>query len=293
MSDRRCLYGLVWLALLLAPGCKVLDAPAAGKSPLQTAKPSHDSVGLEIFFARFPADGKNGSPDVWQAVDEQQLSGELRRRLAQNGFRAGIVSSPLPEQLSDILKISEKPAVDPSESKADLLAEPAVTKRLLQIRTGHRGEIIASKLYDELPLLARDSGQVCGRTYRKADCRFALKATPGVDNELQLELVPEVQYGDAQLRQVVGEGTLRLEPGRPRKCFPELAARFVLRPGQMLLFASTPDTPGSLGHYFFTDDAGEQRTRRLLMIRLAQAGEDELFSAGDPRKVPSAELTAE
>lgn len=277
MSVRRCLYVLICVALASALGCKLVERHAVGKSPLQAAKPSSDSVGLEIFFARLPT-AQAEQPDVWQAVDEQQLATDVRARLAQNGFRAGIVSSPLPKQLCDLLKIAERPASKEIPSKANLTDDPEVTLRLLQTRSGHRGEIIASKMYAELPVLSREHGQVRGRTYRQADCRFSLVATRAPNNYVELELSPEVQHGDPQLRKVVGDGTLRLEPGRPRQCFDDLKARMSLCPGQMLVFASRPDMPGSLGHYFFTDAGGEKPTRKILLIRLAQAGDDELFT---------------
>ena len=286
MGMRPWSYLLCCLALLSAPGCRLFDEPPSVKSPLQAAKPSSDSVGLEIFFAQLPSAVQAKRTDFWQEVDEQQLPSELRKSLAQNGFRAGVVSCPLSEQLCDILKLSETAVNKPRESKPDLLCEPAVTKRLLQTRAGHRGEIIASSVYEDLPLLSRENGQVRGRTYHKAECRFALKAAPASGNLIQLELLPEVQHGDQQLRKVIGEGTVRLEPGRPRITFEQLMTRVNLGPGQVLVLGSMPDMPGSLGHYFFTDAIGGKPTRKILLIRLAQAAEDELFSGG--QQVPHA-----
>ena len=269
---------IVALAALTSSGCKLLDESEAAKSPLSKAESSPDSVALEIFFARRGADHKGADEDLWKQVDEQTLPADVRRRLADNGFRVGVVGAPWPSELTSLLKLSDKPLDEQHKDKIDVKAEPSVTKRLLQARPAQPGELIASSLYDELPLLANENGSVGGRVYHKAQGVFTLKTFPEPNGTVRLELVPELQYGEPRLRRIVSEGMIRMEPGRDKKTFDELTINAQLAPGQMLVLTSRPERTGSVGHKFFSEQASEQRIQKLIIIRLAQAGADPLFA---------------
>ena len=83
-----------------------------GKSPLVPASMSPDSVVLEMFFVRFPFGDPAVNEKLWEEIDEQQFPPELRERLARNGFRAGLVSGQMPDELSKLMQLSDKPAPD-------------------------------------------------------------------------------------------------------------------------------------------------------------------------------------
>ncbi len=148
--------------------------------------------------------------------------------------------------------------------------EPRVVRRYLQLRYGKRSEIIASDVYDELPVLTCEAGGVCGHTYPKAQGLLALKAAPEADGQVRLDLVPEVHYGEPRQR-YVGEGAaLVLQAGQARKAFDDLTITAVLPPGHMLLIGSLDSRPGTLGHQFFTCKSNGRLEQKLLLIRLAQ-----------------------
>ena len=154
------------------------------------------------------------------------MPNDLRRRLAENGFRAGLISVQPPEVLSKLMELKNKPAPTPGKATelkiADMDQEPRVVRRYLQLRCGKRSEIVASDVYDELPVLTREAGGVCGHTYPKAQGLLALKAEAEADGRVRLELVPEVHYGEPRQR-YVGEGAaLILQAGRAQKAFDEL-----------------------------------------------------------------------
>ena len=273
-----CVLVIVALVALASCGCRLLDEEAAGKSLLSKAESSPDSMALEIFFARSGPERKSIDEDLWKQIDEQAVPADVRRRLADNGFRVGVVGAPWPSELTSLLKLSDKPLDEQHKDKVDIKAEPSVTKRLLQARPGQPGELIASALYDELPLLANENGAVGGRVYHKAQGVFVLKAFPEPSGGVRFELVPELQYGEARLRRVISEGMIRMEPGRDKKTFDELKISAALTPGQMLVLTSQPERTGSVGHKFFNDQTGGQKVQKLIIIRLAQAGPDPLFA---------------
>src|SRR5688500_1524889 len=93
------------VAIFVAGGCRLFtqDVELLGKSPLRPAQPSPDSITMEIIWARFPADDPQLNSAAWQEIDETQLSPTVRRELASNGFRAGVISGTLPDAIARAL----------------------------------------------------------------------------------------------------------------------------------------------------------------------------------------------
>jgi hypothetical protein len=249
---------------------------------------SSDSVVLDMFFIRFPFGDPAVNEKLWEEIDEQQFAPELRARLAQNGFRVGLLSGPMPSELSKLLQLSSKPApadqVDGAAKTENLEAEPRVVQRHLQLRTGLRTEIVASGLYPQLPVLMCESGQLCGQTYSQAQGLFALKSFPQPDGRVRLELVPELHHDQPRQRWDGSQGVLHLETGRPRRTFDDMTLSANLAPGAMLVLSSLPNRPGSLGHHFFTENENRLE-QKLLVIRLSQTQHDGLFTPPEPLKL--------
>jgi hypothetical protein len=267
------------VAVLAAPGCRLLDAQPKGKSPLSPLQASEESVALEIYFARFDYGYPPFAEKLWEAVDEQVLPADVRRELARNGFRAGIVGSQVPVELARLLTLTDVPQPKRQGTTVDLEKEPAVKLRLLEVRSGRRGEIIASPVYDHLPLLMREGEKVQGKTYDRADGRFGLTATRHVDGRVGLDLLPELHYGKTEQKWLPVDGVFHLVSSQRKKVFEHMQLRIDLSPGQMLVLTCRPDHPGSLGHYYFTEPVGDEGlAQRLVIVRLARAGSDHSFS---------------
>jgi hypothetical protein len=280
--------GLLPVVWVLA-GCATPEPK--GKSPLLPAQMSSDSVVLEIFRAHFPFGDPLGNEQLWQEVDEQHFSQESRQRLGRNGFRLGLVGGQPPEALSELLELEDKPPRTGQANQIDVAemdCQPLVERRHMQLRSGRRGEIVTSAVYDQLPVLLSESGELFGETYAKAQTLLAVKAFPLSDGRVRVELVPELYHDESRQTWVAGQGTFRLEAGRPRQAFDELGFSAVLSPGSMLLVSSLPNRPGSLGHHFFTHDDGQPQ-QKLLVVRLAQTQHDDLFA---PSEVEPPEETA-
>jgi len=278
----RCvprLPGLFWPLMLAALcSCAPLHRPV-GKSPLVQPQMSPDSVVLDIIFSRFPFGDERANQSLWKEVDEQQFSTELRGRLAECGFRVGVVSGQVPRELSQLLELSDNPqtGIEQSVPVEDLDSAPNVVPRHVQCRPGKRIEVAASNIYDELPVLTRESG-LCGKTYAKAQGMLAIKSYPEPDGRVRVELVPELHYGDQRQRWVGGQGTFRMEAGRERRVFDDLKMSATLAPGEMLLLSSLDCRKGSIGHSFFTDDSSGKLEQKLVVIRLSQTQHDGVFA---------------
>ena len=89
MTPWRYLVVLICFAAV-APGCRLLDEPAAGKPLLTGARSSPDSVALEVFFARFPFKSPLVNESLWKEVDEQAIPSEVRKaKLWHGGLECG------------------------------------------------------------------------------------------------------------------------------------------------------------------------------------------------------------
>jgi len=259
--------------------CTVVQSK--GRSPLAPAHLPPDSVVLDIFFVRFPFGDEEANGRLWEEIDEQHFPTEVRRRLAGHGFRVGLVGGQVPVTLSRMLELTDKPPPTDGTAETSLRAmesEPAVVSRHLQVRAGRRSEIVASGVYEELPVVMCESGALCGKSYPKAQGLFTLKAFPEPDGRVRLELVPELHYGEPRQRYVPTRGGFRVETGKDRRVFDELAVSARLNPGHMIVMSSLACRPGSLGHHFFTQETAGQQQQKLLVIRLSQTQHDDMFA---------------
>lgn len=277
-SQRRIRIGLGLLLLLQVSGCaQWTKRPRLVESPLRPASASDDSVTLEIFYARFPQGDEELNGPLWKSVDEQQLPFAVRRELQRNGFRAGLLSGQLPASLTRLLKITDTAPTDPEQLPAvSLEEEPSVRRRLLQLRCGHRGEILASSVHDQLDVLLYENGQVRGRTYRSAQGLFGVQARLAGDGRVNVLFSPELHYGEPR-RQLSGrDGIMHIEMSRAREIFPQLSFEALLAPGQMLIMTSLPDHPG-LGHCFLDEASARGKEQKMLVVRLMQTPPAELY----------------
>jgi hypothetical protein len=276
---------IVLLAVLALAGC---NTPLhKGKSLLMPAQMTPDSVALDLFFVRYPYGDATVNEKLWEEIDEQHFSPELRERLARSGFRIGLVSGQMPMEMSKLLELSDKPAVGDTSAEtkvADLEVQPRVQRQHLQLRSNQPGTIVASEIYPELPVLMTESGQLCCQTYSQAQGMFDVKSFPQPDGWVRLELVPGLYHGQPRQRWITGQGMAHLETGRPKQPFDDLKFSADLAPGAMLVLGSLPNRQGSLGHYFFTEKE-ERLEQKLLIVRLSQTQHDGLFNPPEAIKL--------
>lgn len=279
--------GLFSLAVLAVLGCAPLHPE--GKSPLVPARMSPDSVVLDIFFARFPQGQEDLNGPLWNEIDEQHFPTEVRRRLAENGFRVGMVGDRLPDKLVELLELKGQLPTGgaPGETVVtNLESEPHVVRRHLQLRADQRSEIITTEIYETLPVLTCDAGEVSGRPYSRAQGLFVVKSYPDRDGRVRLELTPELQFGEERQRFSGRYGAFKLEAGRDREDFDKLAISATLAPGNMIVMSSLPERSGSLGCHFFRHQTSGKTEQKLMVIRLSQTQHDDLFNPKDEEALP-------
>ena len=288
------------LLACLVSGCRLFpgkepfgQGQGKGNSPLRPAQASPDSVAMEIIWARFPTNDPLLANNAWRDIDEAQIEPAVRRELANNGFRAGVISGSMPPEIAKVLHQGEStPDDSPTENSttksdastklqnAELLAEPLIHGRTRQVRRNQRTEIQASEVYPTLPLLVSGGTELGGHTYYDAQAIYALRVNPQPDRSASVELTPELHFGQPRFRWRTGtdDGLLRQASLREQVVFDRLRVSVKLAPGEMLVLMSLPDAGSSLGHYFHTAESADGIREKLILIRLAEVPTSDTFA---------------
>jgi hypothetical protein len=289
---RRCVMktliysSAAWCALVgLTTGCRMFSQTelAKGHSPLRPAQASPDSVAMQLIWARYPAQD-HSIDDAWREIDETQIEPSVRRELADNGLRAGVIGATMiPDAIERVMHRGEsRPRGEKAPASNDpssLAAEPVVHGRVQQLRRNQRSEIQASEVYPTLPLLVRGGSELGGHTYSDAQAIYALRVDPQPDRTTLVELTPELHFGQPHLNYTGEEGVLRQVLTRDREVFERLRISVKLAPGEMLVLMSLPDAGRSLGHYFHTVDSADGCRQKLILIRVAEVPNSDTFAA--------------
>lgn len=258
---------------LLVGGCAPVIDKAA--SPLAPLRPAPESVALEIVSLRFKQGDEALNAQLWEQIDEQQLPIEVRRRLAANGFRVGVISGALPLELEEALKLREQlPQDGEPRPVSDVDERLDVRQNMRWIEAGRRMDLIVTgeeERHAELSVLTRDGqGQVRGRTYEQVMGLLSVKAFLAGDGRARLEVTPELEHGNPEKRFTASDGMLKVEFGAPHEVFDELKFDVTLAAGELLVVAGQPDKPGSLGYQYFSENGSGPSRQKLMLIRLSQ-----------------------
>jgi hypothetical protein len=283
-----CLRGwpLVAAAVIAAGGCLAAggrrDADAR-ESPRVTLGGDGQStsatrtIPLELSFIRHDPHDEMLRDELWLHVDEQALPADLRRRLAANGLRAGVVGSHLPPHLAARFAADAGPP-----AAAPLATDAAVSRRLMRLLPGRRGEILTASGIPELVLLEQTGGAVRGGTYRDASPLFAVEARPAANGRVHLEVTPEIRHGPVEKSWVGEDGMFRLEAGQRRHALDDLRFSITLPPRGMLLLGCGGDGTATAGDCLLRDGGtGDAAAVRLLAIRPLADTIDPLFATDE------------
>ena len=233
-----------------------------------------DTVSVEIFVIRLAPHQHELLQQLWQEVDEQSLPPQLRRELFDEGFRVGILGSLLSPALAQLLNISAEGRVDipwgemQEMSAAEAAREPTSVRNVRNLLPEDRALV---KVFDtslpEHSLFWLENEMVCSQTFTNALGILCVSAAANKDGSAQIHIVPELEYGVAELRLRVVAAMIIQDPNRPRHSFESLSISQRLLPGQWLIMGTTtPDAAGAGKAFFVRRNSGLEQ--RLVAIRL-------------------------
>ncbi len=246
---------------------------------LPLPKLAPDNVVFEVTFVRIPEEQADFADRFWQEADEAVLTPELRRRLLANGFRCGLIGSPIPAALQEVM--DQQPVSEPGTGiqTTDPGREVVVRTHRLRSRQGYPGKIVVrSNPVEKLAALTyHDDGRISGESLEQAQFFFSLTSYPQGDGQVKLELTPTIEYGQPQSRFKGENGAWMVDnTSRNMKVFDDMKIDAMLTPGGAVAVACSGAHRG-LGDQFMGADPVEKLPRLLLVVRLQQTQMDDRF----------------
>lgn len=280
----------------LTGGCfrPVFDGGTPSTLSLPLPPMPSDAVAIEVCTFLLPESELAAAEACWGEIDEQNLPAELRRRLAANGLRCGLIGGQVPAAWQKLLATSpagEKPppAAQPGQEATTRVDNgPANEIRLMQIRGGRPTEILTTPVRPQITLLERVNDSLRGARLTQAQGVLVTRVFPQGDGRARLEIVPEVQHGEPKQRFVGKDGVFQMENARDRRRFEDLRMEMVLAPGQTLAIGSSSESKG-VGDALFRERE-QNPGRKVVLIRLAQTQYDDLFA---PERVSAPVATSQ
>ena len=296
------LSSLLPVALLAAAGCvstPMIDAllpermpTTAGEFGGAAKRPVAQTLPLEVFFLRCEQ-AHAGHDELWDRVDEQVIDESVRRRLAANGLRAGILLGQLPEPILAAIEppVSAGPGgPQPLANAAD--ANPPVVRRVLRLLPGRESELVALKLIPNLVVLEQEEDGLRGGNYTDAVPHFTLKAWPAADGRVRVDLVPVIRHGPME-RSFVGEdGVFRVETSQRKRVLDPLRCEVTVPADGLLIVGPAGDPGASVGDALFRPRTQGRAETRLLALRPLAPGVDPMFISKPATDAPGSAIDA-
>jgi hypothetical protein len=284
---------LLWLiGIIPVIGCAQWSTPpATDLTNLPLPKLAPDSVVLEVTFVRIPEEKLDFETRFWPEADESALDVELRRRLAANGFRAGVVRTPPPPVLQELFDSQSVPNGADGTTTLSGGSEIAVRAHRLRSRAGQPSKVIVrgTTVPKMAALVSDESGRIRGESLDQAQAFFTVTSYTQSDGQIRVEMVPTIEHGQQRPRFKGQQGAWIVDnSSRPAKTFDDLQIAATLSPGQAVAIGCSEITRG-LGEQFFAADSAEQVPRLLLIVRLQQTQADERFA---PEELPEPTVTS-
>jgi hypothetical protein len=240
---------------------------AAGQPPASAAR----TIPLEITFVRYDAADPLIGTELWTFLDEQAFDPALRRQLATNGLRCGIVTGDLPTH------IAERLAAAHLENEADAPL-PGGMRRTLRLLPGKRADVVAAAAVPDLVLLEGTADGPRGHTLHDAGGFIVVRAWPAADGRVKIEAVPEIRHGPLRRSWVGEEGMFRLEAAQTRHRFDHVRIVATLPPQGRLVIACGGEPAATVGDALLREGRADGvASQRLLVIRPAAGGADPAF----------------
>ena len=262
-------------------------------SAFQKLRMSPDSVVIEVAVARIELDRRDDFEQLWNEIDTSTIPLANRKRLDQNGIRAGVISSQLPAVLQSLL---EPQPIDVDSlsgmqkqmyEKGILESEPRyLLHDGIQNRSGETHSVpVTSVLHNASWTINNESNQIVGAGEHVRGF-IELMTYPNGNGTVRLVCTPCLHLGEPKMQIAVqGEGFV-YESTSDKNQLEDLRFESRLKNGQTLILAPTGDME-DLGGLLFgsavTDriapnTASTSGSFRILLVRILQTQMDDLFA---------------
>lgn len=261
------------LILLCMPGCALItgmfnwlqveqeqiDSPFTQSLEARGGN-KRDIIQMEILFAQRPIGDPLLQDILWENLDEiGPLDLDHRRVLNEAGIRVGVAGSRPPRTLEHLLVRSQ------AGTGQNTLPAP----RKIPIVVGTDTFVHASPLYRSATVRIPKSDGYEVRTLN--DCRFVfrVKSEQLEPGWIELEFIPEIHYGNSQLRHTATSDDWKLQSRQEVVPLYRQSFHLQLNTGELAVLSSIGDDKTSIGHNFFIGSGPNQQAQRVLVLKIA------------------------
>ena len=259
----------------------------------QKLRMSPDSVVLEVAVARIDLDRGADFNRLWSEIDTSTIPLANRKRLDQNGIRAGTISSQLPAVLQSLLEprpidVDSLSGLQKQMHEKGIL-EPDPRYLLHDGIQNRSGEIHPVPVTRVLPTaswtLKSEAGQSVGAGEHVRGF-IELMTYPNGNGTVRLVCTPCLHLGQPKTQIAVQSQRFVYETATDKKQLDDLSFETQLKSGQTLILAPTSDM-GDLGGLLFgsavadriaSNTSNTSRSFRILLVRILQTQMDDLFA---------------
>ena len=251
----------------------------ASETLLKKSAMSPDSVVIEISQVNIPASRVHLFDDLWNSLDVTRIDLEQRKVWDRNGLRVATAGGTMPSQYQTLLEEEikhEASAVDSTEPKT-------APRRRLQSRSGKPFRIATKAIQPELHwFIEEKDGYRYGNSRDLAQPELVVRSFAKGEGNVRLLMVPEILFGEAKQVVTTANSSLRYEMKRDSITFTDLRLDTELALGESLVISASQigaqDQTFGIGDAFFVNEDG---SIRILVVRIAQTQQDDLFDPGD------------
>lgn len=242
--------------------------------PKQTHVTSKTRLVLEVEFVHLPvfSQGEDAIAESWQWVDETAIDPGVRSRLLTNGIRAGLLTDADRYRQQLQTESVSVDVVDAFLNQASIASEVASGQKLIPMRYGRRYELpVCNPTEGEHVMMLRLDGETIGRTLARAQYVIAMSAREVTNaRQVQLNLRPEVQYGESKPTFVSSDTALRIDSRRESWSLEALDMNLTLREGDTVTLAPTHPIKGLAKHMLTSSGPDQQAQQTIILIRVSK-----------------------
>jgi len=238
------------------------------RSVLPPIKAPADAVQLQIVFVERPSDDPLVSQLIWQDIDQVGAVPPAKRQVLQdNGLRVGQVGAHPPASVQKLLGLTEE-LVDPTATDQNFMRG-----RRLGLRSAQETEVHTIEALQEYTIQYQINGQEEIVDYKQSRPIFKIKPVRVQDGWVRLEFTPEIHHGEGRMRPTPTNAGWELRGGQNTDARHALKFDVMLNNGEMAVISGDALHANSFGQRCFCQTAEGRRTQRVLIIRLADAGQ--------------------
>ena len=221
---------------------------------------------------------------IWPELDQQAVGLVQRRAWDANGLRIALAPAQLPGELRTLLEEdlatdeNKLEKIDGLESKiAEAQNGQTSSTWRMTLREGNAKSIAVSPPHEAASWVIESGSKQTAGAGTRVTALMQLTAFPKGDGTTKIVLRPLIKHGEPHSRFGVLNNSLTLETSQTEVLLDQLRVEASLKPGQTMIATCIPQSAEFGQLLFGNPEQLESGERRVLLIRLVQTQQDDVF----------------